>query len=59
MAELVESSGGDWNPGNKILVEVENVFEDGVVVSFIDANGTEYRGALLSQPSVDLRLVLN
>lgn len=59
MTELVESAGGDWNPGNKIVVEVENAFEDGIVVSFIDAHGTEYRGALLSQPSVDLRLVLS
>lgn len=54
MAELIESSG---SRGTKILVEVENEFEDGIVVSFVDAQGTEYRGALLSQPPVDLRLV--
>ena len=34
--------------GQRISVNVETVFKEGLVVSFTDADGLEYRGALLS-----------
>ncbi len=35
--------------GGKVLVNVETVFQGGAVVTFVDSDGVEYRGALLKQ----------
>lgn len=56
-AKSVKSAEAKWNYGAKIVVQVENKFENGVVVSFVDVDGIEYRGALLSQSNVPHRSV--
>ncbi len=42
--------------GESVCVDIETVFQEGVVVSFTDGEGVEYRGALLQQ---DLPLCSN
>ena len=45
MAETLWSS--DIEVGHRITVEVESVFEEGMVVAFRGTDGTELKGALL------------
>lgn len=37
--------------GGRVYVNVEAAFQEGVVVSFTDSGGVEYRGVLLQQSS--------
>ena len=48
---MFNSPAGSWikcaQVGDKISVEIQTVIGDGLVVSFTDSDGAEYRGALL------------
>ena len=39
----------------QIAVNVESVFDEGMVVYYVDSNGMEYRGAMLTQTATEPR----